>query len=115
MTVRLYTGEDGQSHFETLPLPFVWEGSRERTPLQGATGVRFTRWPVGHFVDWHNASTPAYIVFLSGQVEAGLGDGTVRRFGPGDVILDEDCTGQGHTCRVVGDQPLVYVTIPLAE
>jgi hypothetical protein len=38
MTVRLYTGEDGQSYFETLPLPFVWEGSRERTPLQGATG-----------------------------------------------------------------------------
>jgi hypothetical protein len=27
----------------------------------------------------------------------GIGDGTVKTFGPGDVFLAEDETGQGHT------------------
>ena len=31
-----------------------------------------------------------------------MGDGTVARIGPGDVVLAEDLTGQGHITRVVG-------------
>ena len=44
----------------------------------------------------------------------GLGDGTTRRFGPGDARLVEDTTGQGHTTRVVSDEPVVMGIIPLA-
>jgi hypothetical protein len=31
------------------------------------------------------------------------------------VTLAEDLTGKGHTTRVVGDQPRLSVTIPLAD
>ena len=33
----------------------------------------------------------------SGTVEIGIGDGSARTFGAGDVFLAEDLTGQGHT------------------
>ena len=57
---------------------------------------------------------PAVRVQPAGGVEIGLGDGTVHRFGPGHVNLAEDLTGQGHTTRVVGDQPRVTAVIPLS-
>jgi hypothetical protein len=39
----------------------------------------------------------------------------VARLGPGDAVLAEDLTGQGHITRVVGDQPRFYALVPLAE
>ncbi len=44
-----------------------------------------------------------------------MGDGSVRRIGPGQVMLVEDLTGQGHTTRVTGSVPRVTVAIPLAD
>jgi hypothetical protein len=37
----------------------------------------------------------------------------VRRFGPGNIMLADDLTGRGHITRVVGDQPRLYVAVPL--
>jgi hypothetical protein len=37
---------------------------------------------------------------LVGQMEIGIGEGTTRRFGPGDVVLADDLTGQGHNAFV---------------
>ena len=111
MIVRLYTGDDGQSHIEEVTLP---EDEAQNVNLDAALGLTFRRSEVGRFSDWHNAPRRQYVVTLSGQVEIGLGDGTVRRFGPGDVLLAEDLTGKGHTTKSVGDQPRVSVTIPLA-
>jgi hypothetical protein len=115
MITRNYTDEAGKSQFEDLALPFVWEDDRERTPLQRATGIRFNRWPVGRFRDWHNAPVRQYVIVLSGQLDVGLEDGTVHCLGPGDVALEEDLTGLGHTSRVVGDQPLLFITVPIEE
>jgi hypothetical protein len=55
------------------------------------------------------------VITLEGAVEIGLGDGSVHRFGPGEGILAEDLTGQGHTTRAVGDVPRVSMAIPLAD
>jgi hypothetical protein len=112
MIVRLYSGEDGQSPFEDITGP--WAGDdrgREHTPLQDATNVRFTRFPVGYCSDWHTAGRRMYGLILAGQVECTVGDGTMQRWGPGDVVLEEDLTGQGHTNRVVGDQPLLVAFV----
>lgn len=111
MFVRIYSGEDGQSHFEELELP---TGQGGRSPIQPATGISFRRSAEGDFMDWHNAPRRQYVITLSGQVEIAIGDGTVRRLGPGDVMLAEDLTGRGHTTRVVGNGPRVSVAIPLA-
>ncbi|MCH8827218.1 MAG: hypothetical protein IIB16_09710, partial [Chloroflexi bacterium] len=56
-----------------------------------------------------------YVINLSGEVEIGLKDGRVHRFGPGHVTLAEDVTGSGHTTRVVGDSPRVSATITLED
>lgn len=111
MLLRIYTGDDGRSHFQELPIP---TGPGDNSPFQPATGVSFRQSQPGYFNDWHNAPRRQYVITLSGQFEIGIGDGTVRRMGPGDVLLAEDVTGQGHTIKVVGNQTRVSVAIPLA-
>lgn len=112
---RIYTGADGESHFEEMEHPVKLVNGIEATPMEAATGVYFRRAPAGHVQDWHPAPRRQYIMTLSGQSEIELGDGTVRRFGPGDILLAEDTTGRGHITRVVGTGPRLYVTIALKE
>jgi quercetin dioxygenase-like cupin family protein len=115
MIVRNYASDDGQSVIEEMPLSFEpYEGDgRERTALQAATGIRFVRWPAGVY-DWHNAPRRQYVITLSGQAELEVSGGRLVRLGAGDVALEEDLTGEGHRVRVLGNQPLVFVVVPLA-
>ena len=116
---RVYSGDDGQSHVAELPLsmkPFVdVEGAHgQSSALQVASGIVFRVAPAGYVLDWHCAPRRQYSISLSGTAEIEVGDGTVARVGPGDVVLAEDLTGQGHVTRVVGDQPRFYAVVPLA-
>ena len=118
--VRVYTGSDGKSHIEDIDPtfePFVdVEGAHgEGTPLEAASGITFRRGAPGYFLDYHNAPRRQYTITLSGEVEIGTGDGTLRRCGPGSVLLAEDLTGEGHTTRVVSQEPRLYVVVPLAD
>jgi quercetin dioxygenase-like cupin family protein len=112
--VRLYTGSDQQSHFEEVELSFEPGERLQTTVLQKASSVVFRRAPVGHVIDWHPAPRRQYVVTLSGQWEIVCSDGTKRLFKPGDVMLAEDLTGKGHVSRVVGNQPHIFMTVPLA-
>lgn len=112
MYIRLYSGEDGQSHFEELELPAGPVGS---SPVHAASGITFRRSEPGEFIDWHTAPRRQYIITLSGQAEVVIGDGTVRRFGPGDVMLAEDLTGRGHTTGAVGNEPRLSAVVPLSD
>ncbi len=108
---RVYTGQDGQSHLEKQDM-----ASRpELTQEQVATTITFREAPPGRFSDWHPAPRRQYLIQLSGEVEVVMGDGTSVRYVPGDVRLVADTTGQGHTTRVVSDQPSVTAVIPLAD
>jgi len=109
--VRLYTGSDGESHLEELDLA----AHPELSAMHGTTGIQFRTAEPGRFSDWHNAPRRQYVITLAGGVEIGLGDGTVRRFGPGDVLLAEDLTGKGHTTRVVGEGDRLIATVPLSD
>lgn len=108
---RLYTGADGQSHIEEQTL----SAHPDLTKPQAAAHIVFGQFPVGTFIDWHPAPRRQYVIILAGQLEIGLGDGTLRRFGPGDARLVEDTTGKGHTTRVVSTEPVLTAVIPLAE
>lgn len=108
---RLYTGDDGQSHAEVLPL----DSRPELRSLMAAKGVYFQTTPAGHFMDWHPAPRRQFVIVLSGAMDIGLPDGSTIRVGPGDVLLAEDVTGRGHTRLIPGDQPRISVTIPLAD
>ncbi len=94
MFVRLYSGHDGQSHFEELD---TREGSTLFSNMHSAVGVVFKNDRPSQSLEWHTAPRRRYIITLSGSVDIRIGDGTVKTFGPGDVFLAEDLTGQGHT------------------
>ena len=110
MFVRIYTGDDGQTHFEDLDLP---ADRAIHSGMQVTPGVNFRQFEPGYFSDWHTAPRRQYVITLAGEMEIGIGDGTKRRFGAGDVLMADDLTGQGHTTAVVGDQPRISVTIPI--
>ena len=89
----------------------TWRGQSSRP----ASSITFTRSPNGRFSDWRNAPRRQYAIFLSGgEMEVVIGDGTTRRFGPGDAVLFEDLTGQGHTSQSVGGDRLTAI-VPLAD
>ena len=115
MLVRLYSGDDGQSHFEDLDIetwPAEWElnlaNARIDFARRGEAGNPF-------FSDWHPEPRRQYLILLAGRMEVTVGDGTSRVLNPGDVLLAEDLTGQGHQVRSLGDQPYSRVTIPSVE
>ena len=111
--VRLYTGADNESHFEDIEVELNPHGHMEFPSFSRPMASCFVRAPPSHQSDYHPVPRRQYVITLAGQVEIETGDGTVRRFGPGDVMLAEDTTGRGHMTRVVGDQPRHYVFIPL--
>ena len=116
---RVYSGTDGKSHvaevpFDLKPFKDVEGAYGEGTAMQNASSIAFRFSPPGYVLSWHCAPRRQYSISLSGSAEIEVGDGTVARVGPGDVILAEDLTGQGHVTRVVGDQPRFYAIIPLS-
>ena len=52
---------------------------------------------------------------LQGAVEIEVGDGTKRTIGPGDILIAEDMTGQGHYTREVGDEDRISVFVSMKE
>lgn len=93
MFVRIYTGDDEQSHFSELDTS---EGAAIFSKVQSATAVVFKNDQATHVLDWHTAPRRQYCITLGGSVDIRIGDGTVKTFGPGDVLLAEDFSGQGH-------------------
>jgi hypothetical protein len=100
---RLYSGPDGESHFEDVVVPGERNGHEtvtEPIPLSAMILRHVAR--AGDAVP-HNAPRRQFIVHLEGSVEVEASDGERRRFGPGDMVLVEDVEGAGHTTRWVGD------------
>lgn len=91
---RMYTGEDGKSHFADLDQSQLSEFFLK--PIN-AKALMFKNDDNRDILGWHNAPRRQWCITLSGSCEIGIGDGTKKTFGPGDVFLAEDVTGQGHT------------------
>lgn len=113
--VRIYSGDDGRSHFEDVTVELVERGSLGGTisSLWRGSGVLFREVGGDYSLDFHNAPRRQLVVNLSGWVEIEVGDGTSRRFGPGSVLLAEDTTGQGHISRAIDGQPRTCLFVPL--
>ena len=113
--IRLYSGDDGESHFEDLELPYETVANAQVTAMRTASGIQFRRSPAGHFIDWHQAPQRQYVITLEGQSEITIGDGSKRVFNPGDVLLADDLAGRGHTTLAAGTKPRVSIFIPLVD
>ena len=70
MIVRIYTGDDGQTHFEDLPLPAE---ESHNVALQAGANLVFRCFPADYWSDWHTAPRRQYIFILVGQMEIGIG------------------------------------------
>ncbi len=110
--LRIYTGDDNRTHFAEAPGLFTPFGTPEDQALRPAAGVIFRETTGPTFNDWHRAPRRQYVIVLSGEMEIEIGDGSKRRLTPGDVLLAEDTTGQGHITRGFGDRRIAI--IPLA-
>jgi quercetin dioxygenase-like cupin family protein len=113
--VRIYTGSDGQSHFEEITPTFESRGDlSESAELIPGTGILIRRFDAKRSNPWHHAPGRYAVFTLSGALDIEIGDGTTKRLGVGDILIAEDTTGQGHGTREVGPQPRVSVFVPLA-
>ena len=112
---RIYTGDDGQSHFEDLHVPLPPGAETQLSDLVPLKGVMFRQNQPGWRLDYHPAPRRQFVVTLSGRVEVGCGDGTARVFGPGDVMLADDLTGQGHTSAQLGEEMRASLFLVLDE
>ena len=120
--IRIYTGADGKSHFQEIEPDFQEDDQSvggKRWPLDVTAVIHEESGIIARRVDpersnpWHYAPGRACAFTLSGAVEIEIGDGTKRILGPGDILIAEDLTGQGHYTREVGSEPRVTVFVPL--
>ncbi len=108
--VRVYSGTDGESHFEDL----TPDRLAQIVNNVGPGDITVNRRPSPSRSDYHNAPRRQYVVNLAGTAEFEIADGTKVRMEPGDVLVAEDLTGHGHIARSIGDEFRVSLAIPLA-
>lgn len=114
--IGIHTGSDGKSHFQEIVPKLEPRGDKsESAELIPGTGIVIRRFEPTRSNPWHHAPGRYAVFTLSGAVDIEIGDGTVRRLGPGDILIAEDLTGQGHATREVGPEPRVSVFVPLAQ
>lgn len=112
--IRLYTGEDGQSHFEQTSIETVPHGEVViMTGLEDCHEVQFAETGSGGGYDWHNAPRRQYVITLTGTLEFTNQMGETQVIRPGDILLAEDTTGHGHISRAVDRRPRrsIFVTL----
>jgi len=114
--IRIYAGADGASHFEEIEPDLQPRGDRSASAeLIPGSGILVRRFEAERTNPWHHAPGRYAVFTLGGAVDIEIGDGSVRRIGPGDILIAEDLTGQGHVTREVGPDARVSVFVPLPE
>lgn len=114
MVTRLYTGADGQSHIDQVPV--VFHGAPDEVSAAERTSSAYlARGVPGMFETWHTTRRKRYIVVISGEAEVTATDGERARLVPGTLYLTEDLTGKGHTFRVLGDQQWIALFVDFAQ
>ncbi len=120
--VRIYSDENGESHFEDLkvPLPPV-DFAPPAAPLNIAQFLPATQtvW-VGAPVGWagdapHPRAGRQIFCTMQGEYEVTASDGTIRAFPVGSVILLEDTTGKRHSTRVTSQGDALIFAVVLAD
>jgi len=119
--VRLFSDDDGQSHFEDIEIDFTLTDyvppapPLALSPVEQATQFRFMNAAAAWSSDWHPSAARNLFLVLTGEWEVTASDGETRRFGVGSVLLVEDTTGKGHTSRVVSKVDSVAAMVQLGE
>ena len=117
---RIYADAQGGSHFDSVTVeqrlasgappaaPFYVSGDKP------ASKYRFYSFQPGWIGDWHPSPARQFLALMSGVVEMETTDGTVRRLGPGDLVLLEDTTGKGHVTRNLSNDYSSFFVVPVS-
>ena len=113
---RIYTGADERSHFEQLELPVSLSAIGRLSGAIPTTAVFFRDTSEGspEVMDFHVAPRRQFVLHLRGRAEIEVGDGSTAQFGPGDLLLADDTTGQGHISREI-EGPRLQLFAVLAD
>ena len=109
--VRVYSGDDGESHFQDVT-------PEEMVVIAGRLGegdIQLNERQSPSFSDYHTAPRRQYVLHLLGIGEYETADGSKRQLGPGDILVAEDLEGHGHIARSLGDTPRASLAVPLAD
>ena len=112
MMTRIYTGSDGLSHAEEIPMKLTGGGVSD---MIKATGAQFSRRAPGPASDWHVGPRRQFVITLSGRAELEVAGGKKVPVGAGHITLIEDTAGKGHITKNVGPEDRIVVTIPLED
>lgn len=111
---RIYSGADGESHFENIEIPLKPGGNFGRlSEIFPVTGMIFRETGADYDYDWHPAPRRQFIIMLDAGVEITVGDGTQRVIEAGEILLAEDTTGRGHLSRAINNRPRKSICITL--
>jgi hypothetical protein len=118
--VHVFTGPEGKSVIEEREFEMTEFTDTEgayglASPVEQTPGISFRMVKAGYFLSFHTAPRRQYSISLTGSVELGLPDGTLKQYGPGTVLLAEDMEGTGHSTRVIGDEDRFTIIIPLSD
>lgn len=119
--VRIYADQSGESHFEDIDIELTLSDFAPPAPpinisaFTEATQFGFLSAPAGWYGDWHPAPCRQIMLYLSGEIEAEVSDGEIRRFGPGSITLVEDTSGKGHISHVVSNHDALLAVIQLPD
>jgi hypothetical protein len=115
--VRVFSGPDGESHFEDVAVAFTAAAYAPPAPplqvsvITPATQFVFVIAPAGWEGGWHPTPARQWAFILTGEFEVEVSDGAVRHFAPGSVLLLEDRAGRGHQTRVLGQTDVLLAFV----
>jgi hypothetical protein len=105
--LRLYAGENGESHVEEMQATFDTQQYAPPAPEFGISAAEdtarfvFVNFPAEWTSELHRSPRRQVFVMLSGHLVGEASDGAVIDLRPGDVLLMEDTSGRGHTARTM--------------
>ena len=109
--IRVFAGDDGESHFEEVSFEEM-AGIVNRV---GPGDITIGRREAPNFSDYHQAPRRQYVVNLEGIAEFECADGSKVQLEPGDILVAEDLSGHGHIARSPYAGMRTSLAIPLDE
>jgi quercetin dioxygenase-like cupin family protein len=104
--VRLWTGNDENSHFEEGRIDL---GSKSRgdvlSALVAVNTISFQETASGGSFAWHTAPVRQLVITLSGTLSFETRHGERFILRPGDILFAEDTAGGGHKWQLADEQP----------
>jgi quercetin dioxygenase-like cupin family protein len=118
---RVWTDEQGTSHFADLDLPETMMPTaiglpemRSTSSLPAENFRLITTTPQAMARGWHPAPARQFVIVVRGSIAVEVSDGETRQLVAGSMIFFEDVGGRGHLNRVVddGEIMLAFLVVP---